>query len=232
TMPGKSRQQLIAIEGIHALKELIHFLPDDLQYFTRALAVFADFVIAVFNLLPEAGDPHHKELVHVGADDGEELYAFDQRVGGVGGFLKNPTLERDEAELPVDIEFWRVEARRSRSGHGKGFGTGSRHSAGLSGNRGLRPGGGGHLNRRREAKRTCQAPFHSLDASWPENNRWLGAKPSFAVPLGRRDTLLGENGASLVLGSRLPGTLGSCSRVQVGSWRRRDACECHWEEIL
>ena len=76
----ESRQQMVAIERIHVLKQLIHFLPDEFEDFAGAFSVLADFVVAALNLLPEAGDAHHEKLVHVGADDGEEL----QRVRSAG----------------------------------------------------------------------------------------------------------------------------------------------------
>jgi hypothetical protein len=60
-------------------------------------AVGADFIEAGIDLVFEACDADHEELVDVGAEDGEKLDALEERVGGVVGFFENAALEAEEA---------------------------------------------------------------------------------------------------------------------------------------
>ena len=59
---------------------------------------------AGLDLLLEAGDAHHEELVQVRAQDGEELDALEQRVARVARLLEHAGLELEQAELAVDVE--------------------------------------------------------------------------------------------------------------------------------
>jgi len=54
-------------------------------------------------LLLDAGDADHKELVKVGGEDREELDAFEERMAGIEGFLEDAEVELEPAELAVDI---------------------------------------------------------------------------------------------------------------------------------
>src|SRR5205823_808779 len=45
---------------------------------------------------------NHKEFVEVGAEDREELYSFQQRVGRVIGFFQNARVEFQPAQFAVE----------------------------------------------------------------------------------------------------------------------------------
>ncbi len=61
--------------------------------FLGAEAVVAGLAIAVLDALHEAGLADLDVLVEVGAGDGEELDALEQRIGGVFGFLEDAAIE-------------------------------------------------------------------------------------------------------------------------------------------
>ena len=67
-------------------------------------AVGRDVLAVGPHLLLQDRDPNHEELVEVGADDGEELDAFEQRVTAVAGLVEHPLVEREPAELAIQIE--------------------------------------------------------------------------------------------------------------------------------
>jgi hypothetical protein len=75
--------------------------------------------------LPERGrHPNHEELIEVGAGDGEELHALEQGVIGVGRLREHPPVERQPAELAIDVqrrivEVARVERLRQRRGRAR-----------------------------------------------------------------------------------------------------------------
>ena len=56
------------------------------------------------HLLLQDRDANHEELVEVGADDGEELDALEQRVAAIARLVEHPLVERQPAELAVDVE--------------------------------------------------------------------------------------------------------------------------------
>ena len=66
---------------------------EDGQRFVGAKAVVARLAVAVFNALHEAGLADLDVLVEVGAGDGEELDALEQRIGGVLGFFEDTAVE-------------------------------------------------------------------------------------------------------------------------------------------
>ena len=56
------------------------------------------------HLLLQHRHANHEELVEVGPDDGEELDAFEDRVPAVARLVEHPLVEREPAELAVEIE--------------------------------------------------------------------------------------------------------------------------------
>ena len=50
-----------------------------------------------FLLLPDSGDPHHEELVHVGAKYRKESQSFQQGVAFTVSFLQHTPLEIQQA---------------------------------------------------------------------------------------------------------------------------------------
>ena len=51
----------------------------------------------------EAGDADHEEFVEVAGRDRQEAQPLEQRVGGVAGFLEHAAVERQPAQLAVEI---------------------------------------------------------------------------------------------------------------------------------
>jgi hypothetical protein len=64
-------------------------------------------------LLEQRRDPHHEELVEVGADDGEELDPFEKGVIPVESLIEDPLVERQPAELAVAMQARIVEVEAS-----------------------------------------------------------------------------------------------------------------------
>src|SRR4029453_11809544 len=54
-------------------------------------------------LLLDASDADHKELVEVGGEDRRDLDAFGERRGGMGGLFEDAEVEGEPDELAVDI---------------------------------------------------------------------------------------------------------------------------------
>ena len=82
---------------------------------------------ARLHLAHQARYPHHKKLVEVGAQDGQELHALQQRIPVVLGLFQNAPLKSQQAELPIDVEArivqidaW-ITAARSACGGGAAF---------------------------------------------------------------------------------------------------------------
>ncbi len=61
------------------------------------------------HLLLQHRHANHEELVEVSPDDGEELDAFEHRVAAVARLVEHALVERQPAELAVQVERWRVE---------------------------------------------------------------------------------------------------------------------------
>jgi len=83
----------------------------------RRHAVGAGFLRARFDLIQQAGDADHEELVEVGAQDGKEFGAFQERIGGILGLFENTPLELEQAQLAVHIERRIVEGDGCRRGN-------------------------------------------------------------------------------------------------------------------
>ena len=63
-------------------------------------------------LLQQRRDPHHEELVEVGAGDAEELDALEQRMRRVLRLREDALVERQPAQLAVDVQRRIVEVGR------------------------------------------------------------------------------------------------------------------------
>jgi len=80
------------------------FREGPLQLLARRQAIDAGFAASGVLLLQEAGDADLEEFIEVGADDGEELGAFEQRVGLVLGLLQHAAIKSQPAQLAVGID--------------------------------------------------------------------------------------------------------------------------------
>ena len=77
---------------------------DGHQLGARSQSVGAWIGGARVQLRRQASHANHEELVEIGAEDGEELDAFQQRVLIVLGFLQHAPLERQQAEFAIQIK--------------------------------------------------------------------------------------------------------------------------------
>src|SRR3569623_180068 len=73
------------------------------ELFSRSHAVGRAAIDILLLLAHQPGDPDHEEFVEVGARDRQEAHAFEQRVRGVTRFLKHAAVEREPAQLSVEI---------------------------------------------------------------------------------------------------------------------------------
>ena len=69
--------------------------------FVGAQAVVAGLAVAVLNALHEAGLADFNVFVEVGAGDGQELDALQQRIGRVFGFFKHTPVELHPGVVPA-----------------------------------------------------------------------------------------------------------------------------------
>ena len=62
----------------------------------------------------ETGDPDHEEFVEIASRDGEEAEPLEQRVGGISSLLEHAPVEREPAQLSVEVAFPRRQRRLGR----------------------------------------------------------------------------------------------------------------------
>ena len=74
------RQQLFVQAFVRLAQQLLDFAADGYQLRGRMHAVRADIQNASVHLVDQSGDAHHEEFIHVGAHDGKEFHAFEQRI--------------------------------------------------------------------------------------------------------------------------------------------------------
>ena len=58
--------------------------------------------LTAFDLLLQPRHAHLEEFVEVGADDGEELQPFEQRIGGIQRLVEHALVEFQPAQLAVE----------------------------------------------------------------------------------------------------------------------------------
>ena len=68
-----------------------------------AEAIRSVHVASVFDELLEGGDADFKELIEIGADDGEEFESFEEGLGGVLGLFEDTMIEFEPAELAIQV---------------------------------------------------------------------------------------------------------------------------------
>lgn len=71
-------------------------------------------------LARERRDPDHEELVEVVRRNGQELHALEQRVRVLLGMRQHALVERQPAQLAVDVERWVPEIRRIQTDRADG----------------------------------------------------------------------------------------------------------------
>jgi len=87
-------------------------LPADRHQLCRKLhAVRSDIDNSGVHLIDQAGYPDHEEFIHIGTRNGNEFYAFEQRIVLVLGLLEHAPLEGQQTQLAVDIEMRGIQGR-------------------------------------------------------------------------------------------------------------------------
>ena len=104
------RRQDVAVQAPVALPDQgTHPLGDQLELLRRRHPVRRAARDAGRELPPQARDPHHVELVEIGAEDRQELQALEQRHALVQRLVQHPGVELQPTQLAVEIEFVRGE---------------------------------------------------------------------------------------------------------------------------
>ena len=68
------------------------------------VAVGGDVFDTFLQLLQRGCHANHEELVEVAPGDAEELHALEQRMGRVAGLFEHTLVEREPAQLAIDVE--------------------------------------------------------------------------------------------------------------------------------
>ena len=113
---GQRRQQLVVQAFVRIGQQLLGLAADGHQLSRRMHAVGTHIQDSGIHLVDQAGHAHHEKLVHIGAHDGKEFDALQQRIAFVLGLLQHPELKREQAQLAVDIELRRTQGRNFRRG--------------------------------------------------------------------------------------------------------------------
>ena len=87
--------------------ELRHDDPALVQLLARRTTVDTELVHAGADLLLQAADPLHEELVHVGGGDRQELDPFKQRRATVARLVQDAEVELQPGQLAVEIQLRR-----------------------------------------------------------------------------------------------------------------------------
>ncbi len=115
-MVGERRAQL-AFEAVgQASAELEHALADQRDRLRRRAPVLAGVLHAGVDLVAQAGDAHHVELVEVRRVDRAELDALEQRHALVLGELQHAVVEVEPRELAVDVQRGLLQVARRALG--------------------------------------------------------------------------------------------------------------------
>ena len=92
---GQGREELVAPTGLLGVDQGMRLTQDSLQEFTRRRVRGGLF------LLHEAGHADLEELVQVGADDGKEADALQQRDGFVFREFQHASIEGEPTEFAI-----------------------------------------------------------------------------------------------------------------------------------
>ncbi len=96
--------ELVLQAMVRGLHQAFRLAPDRDQLGADAHAVRAELRNSGVQLRVQAGHSHHEELVQIGADDGEEAYALQQRVRVIVRFLQHAPLKAQQSQLAVHIK--------------------------------------------------------------------------------------------------------------------------------
>ena len=108
---GQRREQLVVQALVGVVEQLLDLAADGHQLGSRMHAVGPHIQDAGVHLGDQAGHAHHEKLVQVGADNGQELDALQQRIPFVLSLLQYAALEGEQAQLAVKVELRRIQRR-------------------------------------------------------------------------------------------------------------------------
>ena len=101
--------QFLAEQGHAGVDVALDDLADEPELLLGREAVGAAFGHRRLELLVQARDPDHEELVEVRVEDREELDPFEERPGRTQRFFENPAIEREPGDLAIEVEGTVVE---------------------------------------------------------------------------------------------------------------------------
>ena len=104
--------QFFAPTLVRAAEQANHRCANGAHLLGRKHAIRPGLEYAFLHLPLQPGHTHHEELVHIGANEGQEHQALEQRIAVVLRLFQHAPLEVDEAELAIDVE--RGIVKRSR----------------------------------------------------------------------------------------------------------------------
>ena len=90
----------------HVFDHECYAVMDLMQLLKRSLPVRRVFRDIGEDLFLDAGDADHEEFVEVRAHDGNKLHALEQGMPLVERLVEDPLIERQPAQLPVDVQRW------------------------------------------------------------------------------------------------------------------------------
>jgi len=100
---GERGEELLVPAAVLVLDEGCDDGVDAAELLAGAEALGDGLGRSVFHLLDEAGDADLEKLVEVGAEDGEEADALEERVAVALGLLEDAAVEGEPAQLAVEI---------------------------------------------------------------------------------------------------------------------------------
>ena len=103
-MPRQRWQQVRIPAFILGCHELVHGLRDMVQLFCGGQAVGADVLRAMFDILQETRNANFHEFVQIVGGDGQEFYAFEQRIAAVARFFQHALVERHPLQVAVEVK--------------------------------------------------------------------------------------------------------------------------------
>ena len=98
-------------DGGVPLLQLVRLARDVAQHVERCAADVRRHGEAGDDATLQTRDPHHEELVEVRREDREEVRPFQHRDAGILGELEHALVEREPAELTVEVAFRREFGR-------------------------------------------------------------------------------------------------------------------------
>ena len=105
-------QEIVLIAVTRLRQQLGNGFTNGRQLFGGGQAIEGKFRYAGGNLLLEAGDAHHEELIQVGADDRQKFDPLEQWIALIPGLFQDAAEKLQLAEFAVEIHLRTIQIRR------------------------------------------------------------------------------------------------------------------------